>query len=1763
MTMIGNGGNGGGPGGFGGGPAGSGGTFGMDGADAGDNSGGGGGGANGGLGGAGQGGGAGGDGGLNGVVTTPGTNAATILAGDGQDGEGSQLGGGGGGAGGYGLVIGAAELSGNAFTNSGNVTAGSGGDGGDSLFAEGGSGGDGGIGIYLTESGATLDNSANIKGGDSGRGGDVGSYPPLASATGVGGDAGSGVVFAGSGTLINEAGANITGGNGGRGGIIEVEGPGGGNVRIDEPEGATGAGVTGAALTIVNLGTIAGGIVHNGRLDAYQFDSITFTAGANTMALGANASFHGAIDLVDNATTLTFDQSAGSGLPDDATLDTTIIGAGSIIKVGAGALTLSATGSTFTGTTDVQAGTLLVDGSITNSIITVESGATLGGHGTVGSVTVESGGHFAAGNSPGVMHTGDLSLMAGSSFDEEIGGTAAGSGYDQTVVTGTVALNGATLNLSQYAGFVTTAGQTYTIIDNDGSDAVTGTFSGLAEGATVTLAGETLKISYVGGDGNDVVLTDITPAQAQSFVVTTLDDVVDPNDGLTSLREAIDYANSHANADANTPDVITFASGLAGTIHLSLGTLVVTDAVKIDGDLGQDGKPKIVISGDANGDDTHVAGSTVVTNIAASRTAGTLTDNVQIIRTSADLTLDGLVLTGGTATGSDFSDARGGAVGAFDSVSPGTPVSVTATATTFVGNSAVSSGGAISASGTVTLDSSTVSGNISGAAVSGVGGGGVFASTVSLTNATISGNDAAGSGGGVFGTAVSMVTSTLSGNHATDAGGGVFSSTNVNATNSIISGNDADTGNDNSTTPLFLHGLNVYGEWLYNDSGFVDYTSMGAVFASVTANPYTGVMSGTLADNGGPVETIALKADPTNPALDSGRDTSPGVDARGLTLHDYSGIPDTDGTLGRDLGAFELQDNIASIAKNDAINILGVTVAYNPVVSVTTQAVIAEPGAEFQDGDLVSNLSGTQLVLSSANDFYVAHDYTYTLTNSQFVFTSVNVIDGGEYGANVAIVNGALVVHDPDIYGGEDVVVGFAVGLKEGGSFSGDLFADNGNGADSDPDGDAFSVTKINGTAVTDGQIIALPSGALLTIHTDGTFSYDTNHVFDGLNDGQTATESFTYAITGGGTATMSFTVVGEGSPPPSPSITIDTIAGDDVVNAAEGAATITVSGSTTNVEDGQTVTLWLKTIDGSTGLQSMTTTVSSGAWHIDLPPGATPAFPDGPYLITADVSNQAEDPAPEASRTITVDTTLPSVTIDTIAGNNVVNAAEGAATIAVSGLATGAEDGQVVTLALKTADGTTTLQTMTTTVSSGAWHIDLPPGATPAFPDGPYLVTADVSDAAGNPATEAARTITVDTHAPSITISTIAGDDVVTAAEGAGTITVSGLATGAEDGQVVTLALKTADGATTLQTMTTTVSGGAWHLDLPPGATPAFPDGPYLVTADVSDAAGNPATEAARTITVDTAPGTPPLFERAATGQPGPHGGVYATPGVSDGFVVVATGDFNGDGNTDVLWRDGAGRIDEWNMQNESWATSNFLGSHGADWQVAGTGDFNGDGTDDILFRQTSTGKLDAWIMQNGQWSRSVDLGSHGTDWTVIGIGDFNGDHTGDILFQNTTTGAIDEWVMADGNWSRSQSLGSHSTAFSSVAVGDFDGDGTADVLWHDPTTGQAEQWHMRDGQWAGSVDLGHVSTAYDLAGVNDFNGDGTSDVLWHNHSTGQVDSWVMDAGQWFASVSVGTFDPAWQLAGTGDFNHNGSADIFWHNQATGDTATWLLHAI
>jgi uncharacterized protein with beta-barrel porin domain len=157
---------------------------------------------------------------------------------------------------------------------------------------------------------------------------------------------------------------------------------------------------------------------------------------------------------------------------------------------------------------------LYVDGAL--GIVEVRSGASIKGDGSVGGLKVEKGGILAPGHSPGCLSTGDLVLLG--TYQVQIGGADACKGYDQVKVKGAATISG-TLDISTTNNFTPHAGQSFTIINNDGTDAIFGTFSNMREGATIVNQNVPYAISYKGGDGNDVVLT-VTAKDTQLAAAT-------------------------------------------------------------------------------------------------------------------------------------------------------------------------------------------------------------------------------------------------------------------------------------------------------------------------------------------------------------------------------------------------------------------------------------------------------------------------------------------------------------------------------------------------------------------------------------------------------------------------------------------------------------------------------------------------------------------------------------------------------------------------------------------------------------------------------------------------------------------------------------------------------------------------------------------------------------------------------------------------------------------------------------------------------------------------------------------------------------------------------------------------------------------------------------------------------------------------------------------------------------------------------------------
>jgi len=315
--------------------------------------------------------------------------------------------------------------------------------------------------------------------------------------------------------------------------------------------------------------------------------------------------------------------------------------------------------------------------------------------------------------------------------------------------------------------------------------------------------------------------------------------------------------------------------------------------------------------------------------------------------------------------------------------------------------------------------------------------------------------------------------------------------------------------------------------------------------------------------------------------------------------------------------------------------------------------------------------------------------------------------------------------------------------------------------------------------------------------------------------------------------------------------------------------------------------------------------------------------------------------------------------------------------------------------------------------------------------------------------------------------------------------------------------------------------------------------------------------------------------FEHRCEGDPSPLLGQMrfnSRVPLDSNVVIRNQGDFNADSRSDVLWRNSASGENYLYPMNGA----TILSSEGylrtvsvPDWRIVASGDFDGDGKADILWRNASTGEnylyvMDGLSIANEGYLRTVADQS----WIVAGVGDFDGNGRDDIFWRNTGSGENYVYLMngiqiAGEGYVRTVADNSWEVA----GVADFDGDGKADVLWRRMASGE-NYLYLMDGI-AIKPSEGYLRTVADqswqIKGVGDFDGDGTADIAWRNTSTGENYIYFMDgltikpSEGYLRTVPNG----AWQIVATGDYDGDGKSDILWRNSSTGENYLYPMDGI
>jgi hypothetical protein len=1321
--------------------------------------------------------------------------------------------------------------------------------------------------------------------------------------------------------------------------------------------------------------------------------------------------------------------------------------------------------------------------------------------------------------------------------------------------------------------------------------------------------------------------------QGNTYVVTTLAD--NPYDGKTlagelaegnglSLRQALGLANA-----SGGPSTIAFAPNLAGgTIYLANGELDITTNVTINGPTNVNGTPDLTIDAGYASRVFDIADGTLASPITATINGVVMTEG----RAGANnggaiavgqydiLTVSNSRLTNNSA---GFLGAPSGGEGG--AVYVGYKGTLALLNTTIDHNAAQVAGGGIYAGNDagLTLVNTTVSSNDSQSAT----GGGIdlaAGAAGTLINATVVGNNSSTSGGGIYGASsniIKLYNSTVTGNYGTGTGGGIDSASvsgAITLANSIVAGNSVSTlpGNDLylGGSPLVLKGNNLLGSAPANagsiDSSNGTYTpidgtsptALETVFAQVAHNLHTGVLSGVLADNGGPVRTVAIN--PAGIAYNAGSNTALPPDTFDLNNNGNTGEPLPVDARGfsrvaggtPDIGAFEQQQ---------ATNFLVTTLADNPYDGGTLAQVLAEGhglslrqaiGLANQDPTTTDSTQFAPDLIGGST--HGVNDGVLLLTNGPLrISSSVTIegdvnfdgtpditIDGQDASRDFVITGGNSTLDSLTITGGYAYVHGGGVSLGYGANGPADVTISHsiitnnqaayGGGISIDPD-DALTLTNsvisgnsalyVGGGIANEGALqlrdvtvsgnssgyigggIA-SQGALLAANTTISNNQITKSIAGPL-----------YASGGGGlynsglAALANTTIAGNKGGYAGGGIynkellelTNVTIAnnnaynGGGLANAPCGCGNVAVYNSTFT---GNNATQFGGGIYNANGTVALTNSIvagnGAGYQGADVQNGFGTTNYYGVNLFSQAGVGRAG-----------TDITQPDLTqvfarLTTIDPDGIPNNGDEflAGTLADN-------NGPVETVAIKfggsAQDTGSTADLPPDTFdlnNNGNTAEPLPVDARGELRVFGSAVDIGAFEAQGGPSlNNVPVSANYTEHAPPVELSAAFGS--------ANAVTVTDIDATELTGATVTItagALATdvlaADTAGTNISASYDTATGTLTLT----GTDTLADYSHVLdSVTFSSPGSNPdnfGLDPTRTVTW------------SATDVNGVTGIAFPRTTITITATPSVPFDLNGDANSDLVFQNN-GQPGIWLMNGATPIAEIGLANPGASWHIITSRDLNGDGNADLIW-QNSDGTPGVWLMNGTTPIAEAGLTNPGPSWHVVASGDVSGDGNADLIWQNSD-GTLGVWLMNGTTPTAEAAIGNPGSSWKVVGSADFSGDGNDDILLQDTTTGNLKIDVMNGTSIASSVSITVGDPSWHAVSTGEFNG--RAEIAWQNNN-GTVGLWLMNGTTPVAEAALPNPGAGWQLLSIDHFTPNGQADLLFQN-TSGPMMLWELN--
>jgi hypothetical protein len=255
-----------------------------------------------------------------------------------------------------------------------------------------------------------------------------------------------------------------------------------------------------------------------------------------------------------------------------------------------------------------------------------------------------------------------------------------------------------------------------------------------------------------------------------------------------------------------------------------------------------------------------------------------------------------------------------------------------------------------------------------------------------------------------------------------------------------------------------------------------------------------------------------------------------------------------------------------------------------------------------------------------------------------------------------------------------------------------------------------------------------------------------------------------------------------------------------------------------------------------------------------------------------------------------------------------------------------------------------------------------------------------------------------------------------------------------------------------------------------------------------------------------------------------------------SVGFAVrQPSGALNG-----ISWRSlQSNSVVAWFVENGVHTSSQTLGvPPDSTWVPSATGDVNGDGFTDIVWRSSASGLIVIWFL-DAQYSL-IATASPGSvpdgDWTIVDAADANASGNADLLWFNTSTLSLVQWLLTpNGGLSASRVIATAPSGWTPRAFRSFNADAVADIAWQQAgSKGAIAIWYLNaSGAVTGSTIVGNTgSSTWQLrTAARVFSTE--ESLVFQNTASGQVFYWRLSpSGTIISTGSLGSLPPALWVA-------------------------------